>query len=376
MLKVMTIVGTRPELIKMCRVIPLFDAHTDHYLVHTGQNYDFELNQVFFDELRIRRPDHFLDVGRGSAAETIARVIERADKVICEAKPDALLIYGDTNSGLAVIAAKRRRIPIFHMEAGNRCFDHRVPEELNRKLIDHLSDINIVITEHARRNLLAENLPADRIFKLGSHLPEIFDHFREEILQSSILTKLDVVAGKYFVASAHREENVDSEERLALLLDSLNAVASEWRLPIIFSAHPRTRQRLAALGHVPLDPLIRLVTPLGFFDYITLQTHARCVLSDSGSLTEEAAILGFPAVTLRDSHERPEGMDEGVLIMCGLRRSSVLAAVRVTLSRFIHQSQYPRDVEAYRSREVSQNLLALVHSYVPYVRERIWHHSS
>ena len=372
MLKVMTIVGTRPEIIKMCRVIDAFDRNTKHILVHTGQNYDYELNQVFFDDLRIRKPDHFLNAAGGTAAATIARVIERADEVMAQEAPDALLLYGDTNSCLSVIAAKRRKIPVFHMEAGNRCFDQRVPEEINRKIIDHLSDINIVITEHARRYLLAENIAPDRIFKLGSHLPEIFEYFRTEIERSSILDVQKVTSGQYFLVSAHREENVDDPVRLADLLQSLDAVAVEYNLPVIVSTHPRTRQRLEQLRGATNDPRVSFSKPFGFFDYIHLQKNAMCVLSDSGTITEESAILGFPAVAIRDCHERPEGMDEGVVIMCGLRPDTILDAIRLTVAKHANPTTRSPEVEAYGRRDVAQNLLHLVHSYVPYVREYVW----
>ena len=372
MLKVMTIVGTRPEIIKMCRVIDAFDRNTKHILVHTGQNYDYELNQVFFDDLRIRKPDYFLNAAGGTAAATIARVIERADEVMAQEAPDALLLYGDTNSCLSVIAAKRRKIPVFHMEAGNRCFDQRVPEEINRKIIDHLSDINIVITEHARRYLLAENIAPDRIFKLGSHLPEIFEYFRTEIERSSILDVQGVTSGQYFLVSAHREENVDDPVRLADLLQSLDAVAVEYNLPVIVSTHPRTRQRLEQLRGATNDRRVSFSKPFGFFDYIHLQKNAMCVLSDSGTITEESAILGFPAVAIRDCHERPEGMDEGVVIMCGLRPDTILDAIRLTVAKHANPTTRSPEVEAYTRRDVAQNLLHLVHSYVPYVREYVW----
>jgi len=369
-LKVLTIVGTRPELIKMCRVIDRFDRHTRHVLVHTGQNYDYELNQVFFENLGIRRPDHFLEAAGGSAAATIARVVERADETLAAEAPDAMLVYGDTNSALAVLAAKRRKIPIFHMEAGNRCFDQRVPEELNRKVVDHLSDINITITEHARRYLLAEELPADRVFVLGSHLPEVFDTFRDQIAAAAVLERLGLQPQGYFLVSAHREENVDDPARLAMLLDALNGLAEEEAKPVLVSTHPRTRARLEALEGVAIDPRVQFEKPFGFFDYVKLQMEAACVLSDSGTITEESAILGFPAVTLRDTHERPEGMDEGVLVMCGLGRAGVLPAVRLAMAAAGAQAAVR--VPAYQPHDVSWKVLKLVTSYVPYVRERVW----
>jgi len=368
----MTIVGTRPELIKMCRVIERFDEHTEHLLVHTGQNYDYELNQVFFDDLGIRRPDRFLEAAGPTAAATIARVIERADAALAEEQPDALLIYGDTNSCLAVIAAKRRKIPVFHMEAGNRCFDQRVPEEINRKIVDHLSDINITITEHARRYLLAENLPPDRVFVFGSHLPEVFDSFREQIAASPVLAKQGLTAKGYFLVSAHREENVDDPARLAKLVDALNALAEAHGRPVLVSTHPRTRARLEKLEGLTVDERVRFEKPFGFFDYIHLQQQAACVLSDSGTITEESAILGFPAVTIRDTHERPEGMDAGVLAMCGLGRDTVLPAVTMTMAATAARGEAAHEVPAYQARDVSWKVLKLVTSYIPYVRERVW----
>lgn len=372
MLKVMTIVGTRPELIKMCRVIERFDQHTQHVLVHTGQNYDYELNQVFFEDLGIRKPDRFLEAAGGTAAATIARVIEKSDEVLAAESPDAVLIYGDTNSCLAVIAAKRRKIPVFHMEAGNRCFDQRVPEEINRKIVDHLSDINITITEHARRYLLAENLPPDRVFVLGSHLPEVFATFRDKIAASQVLAEQGLTPQGYFLVSAHREENVDDPARLAMLVDALNGLAEQRGLPVLVSTHPRTRVRLEQLEGVAIDSRVRFEKPFGFFDYVTLQTNAACVLSDSGTITEESAVLGFPAVTIRDTHERPEGMDAGVLVMCGLGRDTVLPAVTMALAAAADPAHAAADVPAYRVTDVSWKLLKLVVSYVPYVRERVW----
>ena len=371
MRKVMTVVGTRPELIKMCRVIDLFDRQTQHVLVHTGQNYDYELNQVFFEDLQLRKPDYFLEAAGPTPAATIARVIERTDEVLAAEAPDALLIYGDTNSCLAVIAAKRRKIPIFHMEAGNRCFDARVPEEINRKIVDHLSDINITITEHARRYLLAENLPPDRVFTLGSHLPEVFAAFRKNIDNSGVLDRLGLSSDGYFLVSAHREENVDAPARLRQLLNSLNGLAEEYGLPVLVSTHPRTRARLEALSNTPLNSHLRFEKPFGLFDYVHLQQHAHCVLSDSGTITEESAILGFPAVTVRDTHERPEGMDDGVLIMCGLGRETVLDAVRLARAA-VHAEVHAPRVAAYGQGDVSWKLLKLVHSYIPYVKERVW----
>jgi UDP-N-acetylglucosamine 2-epimerase len=370
--KIMTIVGTRPELIKMCCVIERLDRETDHVLVHTGQNYDYELNQIFFDDLGIRKPDHFLSAAGDNAAETIANTIIKADKVIEIEKPGAVLIYGDTNSGLAVIAAKRRKVPVFHMEAGNRCFDQRVPEELNRKVIDHLSDVNMVLTEHARRYLLAEGLPAERIFKTGSHLEEVLDRFRPKIDASRVLDELGLQKGEYFLVSSHREENVDDPIRCQALIETLNVLASQFRVPIVFSTHPRTRRRLDAIQGLRVDPLIQFLRPFGFSDYIRLQKDAKCVLSDSGTITEEAALLDLRAVNIRDAHERPEGMDAGVLIMCGVRPEAVLDAVRVTLGRPPAQERKAGRVDDYRGGSVSEKVTNIVLSYIDYVNRTVW----
>lgn len=367
MRKVMTIVGTRPELIKMSRVITEFDRHTHHVLVHTGQNYDYELNEIFFSDLGIRRPDFFLDAAGQNAAQTIARVIERSDEVIATEKPDAVLLYGDTNSCLSVISAKRRQVPVFHMEAGNRCFDQRVPEELNRKVVDHLSDVNLVLTEHARRYLLAEGLPAERIFKTGSHLKEVLDHYADQIAQSRVLTDLGLSARTYFLISAHREENVDDSAALTELIRSIELLRKEYGYPIVVSTHPRTRKRLEALHVGPLDG-VRFLKPFGFFDYVSLQANAFCVLSDSGTITEEASLLGFPALTIRNAHERPEGMDEGTVIMCGLKGPAVLDSVRV----ITNSVQRPRIVRDYEVDCVSQKVLRVVLSYVDYVNRVVW----
>lgn len=371
MLKVMTIVGTRPELIKMSRVIAEFDVHTNHVLVHTGQNFDYELNQVFFDDLGIRKPDHFLGAVGDNAAQTIARVIEKADQVLEQEQPDALMLYGDTNSCLSVISAKRRKVPVFHMEAGNRCFDQRVPEELNRKVLDHLSDINLVLTEHARRYLLAEGIPADRVIKTGSHMREVLAYYMPSIAASDVLERLDLQSQKYFLLSAHREENVDSPENLQDLLDTLVALVQQYGFPIIISTHPRTRQRLEKLGVDGLDSRIRFLKPFGFFDYVKLQMEAYCVLSDSGTITEEASLLNLPAVTIRNAHERPEGMDEGVLVMSGLKAERVMDAVRVVTQQHTPTS-VARAVPDYQAENVSEKVLRIVFSYVDFVNRVVW----
>lgn len=372
MLKVMTIVGTRPELIKMSRVIAEFDRHTQHVLVHTGQNYDYELNQVFFDDLEIRKPDHFLEAVGGNAAQTIARVIEKADEVLATEQPDAVMLYGDTNSCLAVIAAKRRKVPVFHMEAGNRCFDQRVPEELNRKVLDHLSDINLVLTEHARRYLIAEGIRPETIIKTGSHMREVLDHYMPKIQASDVLKRMQLERGRYFIVSAHREENVDSEENLRDLLITLNALAETYDVPVIVSTHPRTRKRLDALSGGEPDARIQFMKPFGFCDYIRLQMESLCVISDSGTITEEASLLNLPAITIRNAHERPEGMDAGTLIMAGLKKERVLDAVRITVAQHTREKTAVRSVQDYESPSVSKQVLRIVESYTDYVNRTVW----
>lgn len=372
MLKVMTLVGTRPELIKMSRVIAELDRQVNHVLVHSGQNYDYELNQVFFDDLEIRKPDHFLGAAGDTAAQTIAEVIAKADAVFELEKPDALLLYGDTNTCLAVIAAKRRKIPVFHMEAGNRCFDQRVPEELNRKVLDHLSDINMVLTEHARRYLIAEGIRPETIIKTGSHMHEVLDYYRPKIEASDVLAREGLEAGKFFIVSTHREENVDTPDNLRDLLVSLRALADEYGLPLIVSTHPRTRKRLESLGESLEHPLIRFSKPFGLLDYIKLQMNAFCVLSDSGTITEEASLLNLPAVTLRNAHERPEGMDQGTLIMSGLKKESVLAAVKVITSQHQTDGRVIPLVPDYDGGPVSLQVVRVVLSYTDYVNRTVW----
>ena len=372
MLKVMTIVGTRPELIKMSRVIAELDQHMEHVLVHTGQNYDYELNQVFFDDLGIRKPDHFLEAVGENVAQTIARVIEKSDAVMEQEKPDAVLLYGDTNSCLAVISAKRRKIPVFHMEAGNRCFDQRVPEELNRKVLDHLSDINMVLTEHALRYLIAEGVRPETIIKTGSHMREVLDHYMPGIEKSDVLARMSLQPGKYFLVSAHREENVDSPTALKDLLDSLNALVAEYGYPVLFSTHPRTRKRLEELGATSLDERIVFAKPFGFFDYVKLQMEAFCVLSDSGTITEETSLLNLCAITIRNAHERPEGMDVGTLIMCGLKRERVMDAVRMVTSQYRKGERAVLPVADYDNPHVSTQVLRVVASYTDYVNRTVW----
>jgi UDP-N-acetylglucosamine 2-epimerase len=372
MRKILTIVGTRPELIKMSLVIAKLDELTGHVLVHTGQNFDYELNKIFFDDLGIRKPDYFLGVAENTPAETIARIISGSDEVLERERPDAVLIYGDTNSGLAVIPAKRRKIPVFHMEAGNRCFDQRVPEELNRKIIDHLSDINIVLTEHARRYLIAEGLPGDRIFRVGSHLAEVLTRYGPKIEASRITNELNLEAGRFFMVSAHREENVDVPSRLLALLDSLNALAETYGFPLIVSTHPRTRLRLAEVSQERPSPLIRFLPPFGYTDYIKLQLQAYCVISDSGTITEEASLLDLPAITVRDAHERPEGMDSGTLVMSPLDRENLLEAVRVIRAGYQGPRRYAGVVPDYEAGEVSIKVVRIVMSYIDFVNRVVW----
>jgi UDP-N-acetylglucosamine 2-epimerase (non-hydrolysing) len=373
MIKVMTIVGTRPEIIKMSRVISLFDRHTRHLLVHTGQNYDFELSEVFFRDLEIRPPDLFLEAAGGKAISTIAQVIEKSDAALERERPDAVLIYGDTNSCLSAIAVKRRKIPLFHMEAGNRCFDQNVPEENNRKIVDHLSDVNIVLSEHARRHLLSEGLPPDRVIKSGSHMKEVIQYYRKKIDASDIRAQLGLAKEGYFLVSAHREENVDSDHQLRELIAALGALIETYKLPVIVSTHPRTRQRIEAMDGVPVKDGIRFLKPFSFTDYVRLQIDAFCILSDSGTITEEASLLNLPAITIRNTHERPEGMDEGVLLMSPIDSGRILEAVRLVAET--HQRSDGRltpVVSDYDVEQVSHKILRIVFSYTDYVNRVVW----
>jgi UDP-N-acetylglucosamine 2-epimerase len=372
MLKVMTIVGTRPELIKMSRVFAELDRHMQHILVHTGQNYDYELNQIFFEDLGIRKPDHFLEAVGENAAQTIARVIEKADAVMEKENPDAVLLYGDTNSCLAVIAAKRRKIPVFHFEAGNRCFDQRVPEELNRKVLDHLSDINLVLTEHARRYLIAEGVRPETIIKTGSHMREVIDYYMPKIVASDVVSRLSLEPGKFFLVSTHREENVDSPEALRDLMDTLNALAVKYNYPILVSTHPRTRKRLEDIGLSNMDKRVTFAKPFGFFDYIKLQMEAFCVLSDSGTITEETSLLNLCAITLRNAHERPEGMDVGTVIMSGLKKARVMESVEIVTSQYKTGTRPVLAIADYENPHVSTQVVRIVASYVDYINRVVW----
>jgi UDP-N-acetyl-L-fucosamine synthase len=366
-LKVMTIVGTRPEVIRLSRVMAALDAATDHVLVHTGQNHDRELNQIFFDELELRAPDHFLGAAGETAAETIGQVIASVDRILADEAPDAVLILGDTDSCLAAIPAKRRRIPVFHMEAGNRCFDERVPEEINRRIVDHIADVNLPYSSIAREYLLREGLPPDRIIRTGSPLMEVLTYYQPKIDASDVLQRLEVQAGHYFLVSAHRAENVDSDERLAMLAETLRAIAERFGEPILVTTHPRTRKRIDALG-IAFDPRVRLLKPFGFLDYNALQLSARAVLSDSGSISEESAILGFPALNLRDAHERPEAMEQAVVMLTGLGSTRVLQALDL-LAVQEARPQLPAD---YSVPDVSAKIVRIILSYTDYVRRTVW----
>lgn len=366
-MKIMTIVGTRPEIIKLSTVIPELDKFTEHILVHTGQNYDYELNEIFFEGMGIRKPDIFMNAAGETPAETIGNVIKISDELFKEHKPDALLLYGDTNSCLAVISAKRNKIPVFHMEAGNRCFDQRVPEEINRKIVDHLSDINMTITEHARKYLVAEGIPAETVIKVGSSMKEVLEKNKESIESSDVLNRLDVREKDYFVLSVHREENLDDPKNLQALVDSINAVAERFGKPIIFSTHPRTQKKIEA-GDIVFNPLVRIMKPLGFADYIKLQQNAFCVISDSGTISEESSLLGFPAITVRQAHERPEGMDEGTVIMSNLDKESVVNSIRVVTEQGIRM----RVVDDYNNDILAAKVVRIILSYTGYINRTVW----
>ncbi|MDN4496651.1 non-hydrolyzing UDP-N-acetylglucosamine 2-epimerase [Pseudomonas mosselii] len=370
-LKVVTVVGTRPEIIRLSRVIHALDRHCDHVLVHTGQNYDYELNEIFFQDLDIRKPDHFLNAAGSNGVETIGNVIIAVDKVLEAVCPEALLILGDTNSCMAVIPAKRRKIPSFHMEAGNRCFDMRVPEEINRRIVDHTADINLTYSAIARDYLLAEGLPADRIIKTGSPMYEVLRHYREGIAASDVLERLGLSAGGFMVVSAHREENIDSEQNFLNLVAMLNGVAERYAMPIVVSTHPRTQKRIDALA-VEFHPNVRLLKPLGFKDYNKLQLEAYAVLSDSGTISEEASILNFPALNLREAHERPEGMEEAVVMMVGVELERVLQGLEILAGQARGEQRDLRLVADYSMPNVSEKVVRILHSYTDYVNRVVW----
>ncbi|ATG74607.1 UDP-N-acetylglucosamine 2-epimerase [Zobellella denitrificans] len=370
-LKVMTVVGTRPEIIRLSRVLAALDAHCEHILVHTGQNYDYELNEIFFQDLGIRKPDYFLNAAGASGAETIGKVIIAVDKVLAEVQPQALLVLGDTNSCMAVIPAKRRKIPTFHMEAGNRCFDMRVPEEINRRIVDHTADINLTYSTIARDYLLREGLEPDRVIKTGSPMFEVLNHYRGGIEASDVLERLGLEAGKFFVVSAHREENVDSDKNFLKLVNILNTVAEQFGYPVIVSTHPRTQKRVDAMG-VSFHANVRLLKPLGFKDYNKLQLTARAVLSDSGTINEESSILNFPALNIREAHERPEGMEEAAAMMVGLELERVLQGLQILESQARGEARSLRLVADYSMPNVAGKVVRIIHSYRDYVMRTVW----
>ncbi len=372
MRKVMTIVGTRPEIIKLSRVIAELEKYTDHVLVHTGQNFDYELNEIFFQQMNIRKPDYFLEAVGTTTAQTIGNVIAKSDEVMEKEKPDAILLYGDTNSCLSVISAKRRKIPVFHMEAGNRCFDQRVPEELNRKVIDHLSDINMVLTEHARRYLIQEGIRPETIIKTGSSMQEVLNFHKKNIDTSDVLKRLDLAEKDFFVVSLHREENVDYMQNFADFFDSMHAISRHYKKRVIISTHPRTRKKMETMGiSTDGDTNLEFIKPLGFFDYIKLQQTAFCVISDSGTITEESSLLGFPAITIRQAHERPEGMDEGTLIMSGLKKENIINSIDVVTTQD-KNSGSTHLIKDYDVDNVSQKVVRIILSYIDYINHTVW----
>jgi UDP-N-acetylglucosamine 2-epimerase (non-hydrolysing) len=374
-INVMTVVGTRPEIIKLSEVMKELDKFTSHTIVHTGQNYDYELNELFFEQLGIRKPDYFLEAVKGTPSEMIGDIIAKVDKVFDEMKPDALLIYGDTNSCLCVIPAKRRKIPIFHMEAGNRSFDQRVPEEINRKIVDHLSDINLPLTEQARDYLIAEGIRAETVIKTGSPMLEVLNSNMEKILSNDILSKEDLKKNKYILMSIHREENVDSPRNFENLLESIDAITEKYKFPIIISTHPRTKKKLEAMDYEEKNPLVKFSKPYGFHEYNKLQMNAFCVISDSGTIFEESSILNIPAITIRNAHERHEGMDEGTLIMSGLNKERILESIEVVVNQH-SKDRAMKIVHDYDVDNVSKKILRIILSYTDYINRTVWRKES
>lgn len=367
-MKVLTLVGTRPEIIKLSRIMAELEQHVEHVLVHSGQNYDYELNEIFFKDLGIKKPNHFLEAVGDSVVDTIGNILSKFDKVLEIEKPDAVLLYGDTNSCLGVIAAKKRKIPIFHMEAGNRCFDQRVPEEVNRKVVDHLSDINMVHCEHSRRYLLDEGIKPETIIKSGSPMVEVLEHFMPQINNSNVLNELNLKEEDFFVVSVHREENVDSESNFRNFLETLEELASEYNKRIIISTHPRTRKKLEEMNYTAKNSLIEFMKPMGFFDFVKLQKSAYCTISDSGTITEESSILKFPAFTIRQAHERPEGMDRAVIVMSELYADAVIRSVELVRN----QKMETMDIQDYDAKDVSKKVTRVIYSYVDYVNRTVW----
>ncbi|MDR0865177.1 MAG: UDP-N-acetylglucosamine 2-epimerase (non-hydrolyzing) [Candidatus Symbiothrix sp.] len=373
MLKITTIIGTRPEIIKLSRVIAELDKYTNQVIVHTGQNFDYELNEIFFQQLDIRKPDYFLDAAGSTATETIANVIVKSDELLEKENPDAVLLYGDTNSCLSVISAKKRKIPIFHMEAGNRCFDQRVPEEINRKIVDHLSDINMPLSEHARRYLIAEGLKPETIIKTGSPMKEVLNFHKHAIENNTILEQENLKPQEYFIISTHREENVDSEKNFSDLLTALSAIVDKYGKKVIVSTHPRTRKKLESIGFINENPMIEFMKPFGFLEYVNLQMNAFCVISDSGTITEESSILHFPAITVRQAHERPEGMDEGTLIMTGLNKETILNSIDIVTEQHNDGKNVIHTVPDYEADNVSKKVVRIILSYTDYINRTVWH---
>ena len=373
MLKIMTIVGTRPEIIKMSRVINQFDKFTHHVLVHTGQNYNYELNQVFFEDLDIRKPDYFLNTSGDGSIKTIAKIIDKIDDILNEVNPDAVMLYGDTNSCLSVISVKKRKIPIFHMEAGNRCFDQRVPEEINRKIIDHLSDINLVLSEHARNYLIREGIKPETIIKTGTHMHEVLNYYFPKIIKSNILERLKLIEKKYFLISIHREENTDDINKVENLILLLNAIAEKYKYSVIVSTHPRTKNMLKEINNINLDDKVKLLEPFGFTEYIKLQLNAACIISDSGTITEEAMILNLPAITIREAHERPEGNDYGALIMSNISRENVLNNIDFILKQNLVCKQDIESIPLNEQFKVSNKIFKIVCGYIDYINRNVWH---
>jgi len=371
MLKVMTIVGTRPEIIRLSRIINILDKYCDHKIVHTGQNFNFELNDIFFKELKIRKPDFFLESARNSAAETIGQIIDKTDKILISERPDLVLVLGDTNSCLSVIAVKKRKIPIFHIEAGNRCFDQRVPEEVNRKIVDHTSDVNLTYSNIARENLLRENFPPDQIIKIGSPMYEVLEYYSSQIKSSTILKELNLTKKNYFLVSMHREENIESEKSFKKLEIILNNIAENYNLPVIVSTHPRTKKKIDTNG-IKFHQLVRLTKPFGFLDYVHLQINSKCVLSDSGSITEESSILNFPALNIREMHERPEGMEESAVMMVGLNINNIQHGLKILENQSTGENRILKIVNEYKVPNVSEKVLRIILSYTDYINRVVW----